>query len=79
MSESRFKWLGRSTVTRSKNGSAGTPLELDHIYQTADFTEAVVDEWIATGHAEPVEAKAKNTVLAVKSQTIKAKAPEARG
>jgi len=72
----RFKWLGRSTVTRSKAGSGGAVLDTGHIYDVADFSEAVVAEWIATGNAESIEVKAKNTVLDVKSVTVKSKAPK---
>ena len=71
-----FRWLGRSTVTRTKEGSGGTPLEPNHIYKTADFAEAVVGEWIATGNAERVEVKANDTALDVKSVTVKTKVPK---
>lgn len=76
MAQERFKWLGRSTVTRSKEGSGGIALEPGHIYNVADFSEAVVDEWIVTGNAEAVTTEAKDTVLDVKSQTVKIKAPK---
>jgi len=72
----RFKWLGRPTMTRSKEGSGGKALDPDHIYSVADFSAAVVDEWIATGHAEPVNGEAKDTVLAVHSPTVKIKVPK---
>jgi len=72
----RFRWLGRATVTRSKEGSGGKALDTDHIYNVADFSAAVVDEWIATGNAEPVNGEAKDTVLAVHSPTVKIKAPK---
>jgi hypothetical protein len=71
-----FKWTGRSTVTRSKDGSAGISLEPDHIYDVAAFGEAVVEEWIRTGHAEPIEVKANDTALAVKSHVVKVKSPK---
>ena len=72
----RFRWLGRATVTRSKEGSGGKALDTDHIYSVADFEEGVVAEWIATGHAESVNDEATNTVLAVHSPTVKIKAPK---
>ena len=72
----RFKWLGRATVTRSKEGSGGKALDTDHIYNVADFSEAVVAEWIATGNAESIEVEAKNTVLEVHSPTLKIKVPK---
>jgi len=72
----RFKWLGRATVTRSKEGSGGKALDTDHIYNVADFSAAVVDEWIATGHAESVNGEATNTVLDVKSPTVNIKVPK---
>ena len=72
----RFKWLGRETMTRSKEGSGGAVLATDHIYNVADFSAAVVEEWIATGNAEPVNGEAKDTVLAVHSPTVKIKAPK---
>jgi hypothetical protein len=71
----RFKWLGRSTVTRSKAGSAGTALEPDHIYNVADFSAAVVDQWIITGHAESVNGTPEHTTLEVQSPVVKSKAP----
>jgi hypothetical protein len=72
----RFKWLGRSTVTRSKEGSGGIALEPGHIYGVADFSADVVGEWIVTGNAEAVTTEAKDTVLDVKSQTVKIKVPK---
>ena len=70
-----FRWLGRETVTRSKDGSGGVPLAPGHIYKTADFAPAVVGEWIATGNAESVKVQANDTALDVKSVTVKPKAP----
>lgn len=72
----KFRWIGRSTVTRSKVGSAGVPLEHDHIYDMAAFAESVVAEWIATGNAEAVAVKPQDTTLCVKSVTVKTKAPK---
>ena len=76
MAQERFKWLSNSTVTRSSAGSGGTSLDTDHIYNVADFSEAVVAEWIATGNAESIEVEAKNTVLEVHSPTVKIKVPK---
>ena len=73
---SRFKWLGPATMTRSKEGSAGRALTTGHIYNVADFSEAVVAEWISTGYAEAVTTEAQNTVLDVKSPTVKIKTPK---
>jgi hypothetical protein len=77
MAQERFKWLSNSTVTRSSAGSGGTSLDTDHIYNVADFSEAVVTEWVVTGNAEYVSAStATNTVLDVKSPTVKIKVPK---
>jgi hypothetical protein len=72
----RFRWTANATVTRSKSGSSGTVLDTGHIYSVADFSAAVVDEWIATGHAEAVTTEAHDTVLDVKSPTVKIKVPK---
>ena len=72
----RFKWLGRSTVTRSKDGSAGFPLETGHIYDCSRFDALVIDEWVITGNAEFVKVEAKDTVLDVQSPTVKTKVPK---
>ena len=72
----KFRWLGRSTVTRSKDGSVGTALEQGHIYDTAQFDPLILEEWVITRNAEFVVSEAKNTVLAVHSPTVKAKAPK---
>jgi hypothetical protein len=72
----RFRWLGRSTVTRSKDGSSGTVLDTGHIYNVADFSAAVVDEWILTGNAEAVTTEAHDTALEVHSPVVKIKTPK---
>jgi hypothetical protein len=72
----RFRWTGRSTMTRSKNGSSGQTLEPEHYYSVADFSAAVVAEWIATGNAEAVTTEATNTVLVVQSAEVKLKSPK---
>lgn len=75
----RFKWLGPSTFTRSREGTGGVQLEPEHIYQVADFGADVVAEWVRTGHAEAVEGSPKDTVLDVKSATVSIKAPKIGG
>lgn len=72
-----FKWLGPSTVTRSKEGQPGMILDTDHIYEAAAFTEGVVAEWVATGFAEPVEVNVNTTTtLKVKNVIVKSNAPK---
>lgn len=62
-----FRWLGDSNGPKFKTG---------HIYKTADFGMSYVGALVAAGLAERVEVKATNTVLDVKSVSVKPKAPQ---
>ena len=73
----KFKWLSLSTMTRSSAGLGGRTLEPNHIYDVADFSLAVVEEWVITGNAEYVSTStATNAVLDVKSSIVKIKVPK---
>ncbi|TFG39838.1 MAG: hypothetical protein E4H44_01335 [Candidatus Aminicenantes bacterium] len=72
----RFRWIGPATMTRSKEGSSGKTLKPGCVYEVSAFSEAVVDEWTATGHAEAVSDDVKDTVLEVHSRTVKSNVPK---
>jgi hypothetical protein len=72
----RFKWTGPATVTRSRDNSGGRTLEPQHIYATADFDPAVIEEWAKTGNAEFLDdaIKPTDTKLDVKNAVVSAHA-----
>lgn len=47
MKKDKFVWIGAEGVARN-----GKTLKPGQTYQAADFPEAVVAEWIKTGHAK---------------------------
>jgi len=54
----QFIWTGPDCYARAKGGVKGARLVHDETYNISDFDEPVVNEWVATGFAKIVDAKA---------------------